>query len=105
MFDPGDEKRQRLYGGVRLDLENGTECVWAGIQGKSDGGFTPVHCLLWGAYVLAVDLPMSLVADTLLLPADLLFPAGPEPGLSEADLAREQPSSATREKRGEGLAD
>jgi uncharacterized protein YceK len=53
------------YGGVKVCLEGGTQSLK---EVSKPGGQDRLLSLLGGMYMLALDLPMSAVADTLTLP-------------------------------------
>ena len=63
----GDE--QRVFGGVRLDMEAVQEC--AGEVGKAGGPENPADTVV-GATFSVLDIPLSLVGDTLTLPLTFL---------------------------------
>jgi uncharacterized protein YceK len=60
------------YGGVKASLESGTECFKKAIDLQPEHRLPPEDdrwfLLLGGTYVLALDVPMCAIADTLTLP-------------------------------------
>jgi uncharacterized protein YceK len=70
---PGSQvPRKRIYGGVQLDVANGTQafeevCTAEGHQ-KYQTAVPRGVTLALGAYLLAIDVPLSAIGDTLTLP-------------------------------------
>jgi uncharacterized protein YceK len=60
MARPNDGPTQRIYGGVRHDAVMGSTLL---VQG---GKMPPL--MFVGAYILAIDMPLSFVGDTVTLP-------------------------------------
>src|SRR5260370_727692 len=58
---------QRVYGGIQSDVELADR----NFQMASEGGGEGVARGVVGAYLLLVDLPLSLVGDTLTLPVTI----------------------------------
>ncbi len=85
-----DEGGGRLYGGVRLDAEEGTKSIRQACSTDEPLGHSPglerASSLFTGAYLLAIDLPLSVVGDTFTLP-----------WTATVELARAMASDAERE--------
>jgi uncharacterized protein YceK len=58
------EAAKRIYGGVEMDALFGTGLVWHESQNELWAG--PI-----GLYMLAIDLPLSIIGDTLTLPVTI----------------------------------
>ena len=70
-FCPDESKLERVYGGVRLDVERaGGMILWVA-RGKASGPVEAMHAVASGGLLLMVDLPLCAVADTVLLPRTL----------------------------------
>jgi uncharacterized protein YceK len=97
-FCPDETKRERVYGGVRLDVERGAGMlVWAA-RGDASGPTEALQAVAGGGLLLFVDLPLCAVADTLLLPHTLRprlnRPLEPVPKRAEPPNPVLQPSAA-----------
>src|SRR5687768_12253541 len=76
-------KTRQIYGGTQLDAVFGTGLIKGTLTEPLDPEMNipqKAICRFWGlslgTYILAVDLPFSLVADTLTLPQILTGPPG-----------------------------
>ena len=69
------EGGQKVYGGVKLDADQGPKCIREAFGLEENRGEQTVNsraaCLAIGVYLFAVDLPLSAVADTAALPLNL----------------------------------
>jgi len=81
-----DEPR-KVYGGVSLDAQCGSSLLVEAVTEVE-----PI-CLAWGAWILAVDLPLSAVADTLTLP--FTIPASIDRSIDDFYLPRPKPAGQT----------
>jgi uncharacterized protein YceK len=70
-FTP-DEGGERIYGGVAVDAEMGSQCFREAFLPDDQLGAPRVHsrpvALAYGVYLLGLDLPLSVFGDTLTLP-------------------------------------
>ena len=90
-FGPGDRK---VFGGVRLDVSQGTG--YAACAGHSEGPVVPIMAG-FTACEMAADLPFSLVADTLTLPWTLTAPAKKPDVKRKKHNGEDQTSTATED--------
>ena len=65
-----DAKRDRVYSGVRWELDEADRVMGPVVRGEDFGPRAVADAIWWGGVCL-VDLPMCAVADTLLLPRTL----------------------------------
>ena len=95
MFHLDGTTTRRVYGGVQLDASFATKCVSASVD-HYEPEFGRAGTFALGAYTLCVDLPISLVADTLTLPYVLY--KGPGGGFlgQVQSPSRHQTSDASR---------
>lgn len=70
-FCPDEAKRERVYGGVRLDVEGAGAALGPVARGEVSRPREVVQAVWVGGVLLGVDLPLCAVADTVLLPRTL----------------------------------
>lgn len=72
---PLDNHPMTIYGGVRLDAEDGVGCVAESVTTTDLGPFRRIGLASLGTFVLCVDLPLSVVGDTVTLPRVITYRA------------------------------
>jgi hypothetical protein len=102
MFCADETRRDRVYGGVRLDLEGAGKSVASVARGEVEDPVKAVEYLGVAGLLIVVDLPLCLIADTFDLPRTLRIarerrqktqdkPA--PPATPEADLSTQPPGT------------
>ena len=109
-FCPNEAKRERVYGGVRLDVEGAGAAFGPVARGEVGRPREVLQAVGVGGVLLAVDLPLCAVADTLLLPRTLrarrerqpavLPPAGDAPNSPQSPSEQPKPGNALAELAG-----
>ena len=93
---------RQVYGGVKWDLKSAQDLIHDGCSFKGGTGSGDLGVMALGVSLLALDLPLSALADTLTLPWTI--PAALEKQ-DEADLAGDSTSDPRRNRSEEGSAE
>lgn len=67
-FCPNEATRERVYGGVLLDVEGAGAALGAVARGEASRPLEVLEAFWISGVLLGIDLPLCAVADTLLLP-------------------------------------
>jgi uncharacterized protein YceK len=83
---------KEIYGGVKIDADNSVKCCkdcFAGDKPFLENGLPRLAALAGAAYLIVIDLPLSVVGDTLTLPQTIR---------ATMERAKNKPEAAQAEK-------